>query len=482
MYDITIIGAGVVGCAIARRLSGYKLRICLMEKQDDVSCGASKANSGIVHGGYADEPGTLKAELCVKGNRMYEELERELHFGYRKTGSLVLAFSDAQKASLRELYDKGLRNGVKGMEIIDREKILELEPHINSEVKWALLCRDAGVCSPYEFTIALAENAVVNGVELRLDSEVTSIRRKATGGFVLSTGSGELESRFVINAAGAYSDRVAAMVGACDFHIIPRKGQYILFNKDQSYLVNRVIFQTPTPDGKGILVTTTYHGNLMIGPNAQEISDKDDVSTDEEMLTHIVRTARKSVPGFDIAKAITSFAGVRPTGEKGDFIISESKVNGFINVACIDSPGLTSSPAIALKVENILRNTGAVLEEKPDFRPDRKPIIIKKGPDFHGDINAPEPEKHLICRCEHVTEAEIVDALNRPVKTKSVDGIKRRTRAGMGMCQGAFCGPRVRALIARTLDIPLEEVPKRGAGSSILPNRVDRMEVKKIGK
>jgi glycerol-3-phosphate dehydrogenase len=480
MYDIAIIGAGVEGSAIARRFSRYKLKICLIEKQDDVSCGASKANSGIVHGGYDDTPGTLKAKLCVKGNRMYDRLNRELNFGYRETGSFVIAFSDEEKKHLEKLYYNGIKNGVGGMEIIDGEKVRQMEPYVNSKVKWALYCKDSGVCSPYEFTIALAENAVENGVDLKLENEVIGINRKENY-FEIVTSQERIEARYVINAAGVYSDKISNMVGLNYFHIIPRKGEYVLFNKDQSYLVNSVIFQVPTEKGKGILVTTTYHGNLMIGPNAQEVSNKEDVNTNEEMLNYIVETARKSVECFDMKKAITSFAGVRPTSSTRDFIIEETKVEGFINVAGIDSPGLTSAPAIAEEVVNILSEK-VKLEEKDNFNPYRKPIIVKKDKDFHGDINAQEPEKHIICRCERITEAEIVDALNRPIKTVSIDGIKRRTRAGMGMCQGAFCGPRVRKLIAREMGIPEEQVKQRGPGSSILPKRVNRINVMKIQK
>ncbi|MCH3963948.1 MAG: FAD-dependent oxidoreductase [Clostridium sp.] len=481
MYDIVIIGAGAVGCAIARELSKYKLKICILEKNDDVSCGASKANSGIVHGGYSDEPGTLKAKLCIRGNRMYESLNRELNFGYRETGSLVLAFNDEEKKHIEKLYDNGIKNGVDGMEIIDGKKVLEMEPHVNKRVKWALYCKNAGVCSPYEMTIALAENAVENGVDLKLGHEVTSIVKK-NGTFQVSSGGEKVESRYIINAAGAYSDRISDMVGLDYFTIVPRKGEYIIFNKDQSYLVNSVIFQVPTEKGKGILVTTTYHGNLMIGPNAQEVSDRGDVSTDEEILKYIVETAKKSVSGFNMKKAITSFAGIRPTSSTKDFIIEETEVRGFINVAGIDSPGITSSPAIALKVVDVLYKAGLKLDRDEKFNPFRKPIIVKKDGNFRGDIDSEDPEKHIICRCEKVTESEIVDALHRTVKTDSIDGIKRRTRAGMGMCQGMFCGPRVRKIIARELKIPEEQVKKRGPGSSILPKRASRVDIMNIKK
>lgn len=479
MYDVIIIGAGVIGANIARELSKYKLNICLLEKQDDVSCGCSKANSGIVHGGYDDEPGTKKAEFCVSGNKMYKDLEKELNFGYRQTGSLVLAFSDEEKKALEKLYEKGIKNGVEGLEIIDGNKVRELEPYVSTEVKWALYCKHSGVCSPYEFTIALVENAIENDVELKLLNEVVEIK-KENNIFNVKTTKGEFKSKYVINAAGVYSDKISKMVGVNDFYIIPRKGEYILLNKDQSYLVNRVIFQAPTEKGKGILVTTTYHGNLMIGPDAQRVDEKDDVSTTEEGLKYIIQTARKSVKDFDIKKTLTSFSGIRPTNSTKDFIIKETEVKGFINVAGIDSPGLTSSPAIAKEVTKILKKSGLELKAKERFNAYRKAIIVKKDDNFHGNINAEDPEKHIICRCERVTEAEIIDALHRNIEVKSLDGIKRRTRAGMGFCQGNFCGPRVKALIAKELNIDEKEVTKRGPDSSDIHNRVKRIDIMKM--
>ncbi len=289
-------------------------------------------------------------------------LNNELNFGYRQTGSLVLAFNDDEKTHLEELYTNGIKTGVQGMEIINGQKAIEMEPYISKDVKWALYCKNAGVCSPYEMTIALAENSVENGVKLKLEHEVTSIIKKQEY-FEIVTNKGKLESKYVINAAGAYSDKISNMLGLNYFSIIPRKGQYVIFNKDQSYLVNSVIFQVPTEKGKGILVTTTYHGNLMIGPNAQEVSDRNDVSTNEEILEYIVKTAEKSVSGFNMKKAITSFAGVRPTSSTKDFIIEETQIKGFINVAGIDSPGVTSSPAIALKVVDIISEMNVKLEK-----------------------------------------------------------------------------------------------------------------------
>lgn len=480
MYDVCIIGAGVVGMNIARHLSRYKLKICVLDKGEDVSCGCSKANSGIVHGGYSDEPGSLRAELCVKGNGMFEQLNKELNFGYRKTGSLVVAFEDEELATLNRLADWGIQNGINGLKVLSGDEARAFESHLSTDVKAALFCENAGVTSPYEFVVALAENAVANGVVLKLETEVSNISQLDNGFKIVSGNGNEVLARYVINSAGIYSDKVASMVGIDDYKITPRRGQYIILDKDQSYLAKSVIFQVPTKLGKGILVTTTYHGNLMIGPNAEEIREKEDLSTDEETLSYIVRTARKSVPDFKIKKALKSFAGIRPVSNKNEWIIEESKVKRFINLIGIDSPGLTSSPAIALKVAAILQTAGLHLEPREEFQPYRKPIVKKKDETFYGDINASDPQKHIICRCEQVTEAEIVDGLHRGIPIKSLAAVARRTRAGMGRCQGMFCGPRVREVIARELNISPEDVPGRDEASSTLLQRVKRLDIQKL--
>lgn len=479
MYDICIIGAGVIGASIARELAKYKVKVCLIEKEEDVSCGASKANSGIVHGGYSDKPGSLKAKLCVQGNRMYEQLNKELNFGYRETGSLVLAFRDEDRTTLQKLYQDGIDNGVGGLEIIDGEKAREMEPYLSREVKAALYCANAGVTSPYEFVIALTENAIANGVDLKLNTAVTGIE-KMDDYFKLTTNKGEIQGRYVINAAGIYSDKISSMVGIDDFHITPRRGQYVLLDKEQNYLANTVIFQVPTELGKGILVTTTYHGNLMIGPNAEDIGDKEDVGTTEEALEKIVNAARISVPDFNMKKAITSFSGNRPFANLKDWLIEESRVPRFINLVGIDSPGLTSSPAIALRVLEILKGSGAIFIPNPDFKSYRSPIIKPKDESFKGDINGTTPEVKMICRCEQVTESEIIDALHRGIPVQSIDAIKRRTRAGMGRCQGGFCRIRVQEVIARELTIPIEEVTLRGKDSPGLSYRAERKDYIKL--
>ncbi len=337
MYDFAVIGAGVTGAGVARALSRYKGNICIIDKADDVSSGASKANSGIVHGGYAAKNGTLKGRLNVLGNRMFEDLNNNLNFGYRKTGGLVLAFDEGERLLLEDLLVNGKRNGVNDLEIIERDRILELEPNLNHDVKYALYVKDVGVTSPYEYTIALSENAVTNGVDLFLEHEVYNIIRMENG-FDLITDKKNIKAQTVINAAGVYSDAVSRMAGVNYFNIIPRKGQYILFQKGSGAAVKSVIFQVPTKKGKGILVTSTYHGNLMLGPNSEEVENREDTATEEMALEYIINTALKSLPHIDLKKKLKTFSGIRPTPNTGDFIIKE-EFPGFINAAGIESPG-----------------------------------------------------------------------------------------------------------------------------------------------
>lgn len=481
MYDVIIIGAGVIGTSVARELSRYKLKILLLDKENDVSCGASKANSGIIHGGYDAKAGTVKSRFVRRGNRQFRRLENELHFGYEECGSLVLAFDDSQVEKLEDLYKNGLKNGVDDLKILSKEEVFEFEPNINKEVKKALYCPSAGIASPYEYAIALAENAIQNGVELKLKNEVSSIE-KENDIFIIKTKDNTFEGKYVINCAGVYSDIIASLLSVDNFKITPRRGEYVLLNKDEGKRVNRVLFQTPTEKGKGILVTKTVHGNLMLGPNAQEVGDKEQVGTDLENLEYIVKTARKTLPDFDIRKTLRSFAGLRATSDRHDFIVEESSVAGFINVGGIESPGLTSSPAIAEYVVEILKEIGLATLDNEDFNPERMPLIIRKTDSFDGEIDDEDSRKNIICRCEKVTEAEIKDALHRGIKIDSLDAVKRRTRAGMGLCQGNFCGPRVAKIIAQESNIPLENVTPRGKGSSTLPKREDRLFWKKLSE
>lgn len=480
MYDVCVIGAGVVGMNIARELAKYEVKVCVIEKDRDVGCGCSKANSGIIHGGYADEPGTLKAELCVMGNLLYEQLDKELNFGYRKTGSLVVAFDEEEINTLQRLYDNGIKNGVNGLEIISGDQARIMEPYLSKKVEGALYCANSGVTSPYEFVIALAENALFNGVDVKLDSDVLEIDQ-VEGYFKIKTRQEEkIKAHYVINAAGLYSDRIACMVGIDEYQITPRRGQYIILDKAQNYLAQSVIFQVPTKLGKGTLVTVTYHGNLMIGPNAEEIEDKEDVGTDEEALVSIVKAARKSVPDISLKQALKSFAGNRPILNEKDWVIKESRVKRFINLVGIDSPGLTASPAIAVKVIGILQQAGLQLVLRKDFKSYRASIIKRKDNSFQGDINATQQDEHIICRCEKVTEAEIIDSLHRGLPVRTLDAVARRTRAGFGTCQGAFCSSRIRELLARELNISPEDIPDRSNPFSKIIQRVKRLNISKL--
>ncbi|KAJ3014282.1 hypothetical protein HKX48_005234 [Thoreauomyces humboldtii] len=472
-YDVCIIGGGAVGCSIARLLSATTVRTVLLDRADDVGQGASKANSGIVHGGYDETHGTLKAKVARLGNSMFQSLDNELHFGFRRVGALVLATRESDLIVLRALKENGELNGVKDLKILDSEQVRAMEPHINQDVCAALFCPSAGITSPYEYTIALAENAVTNGVDVRLKQDVTDIQRTADGRFLVKTDGGETyNASIVINAAGLFSDRIAAMVGAADFAIEPRKGEYLILDRSQSHLARHVLFPVPAAGvGKGILVSQTFHGNLLLGPTSRGTHGIG--LTNKEVLELILRSAKHSVPEVDPGEAITSYTGLRAKCSRKDFVIEQSaKVPRFINVAGIDSPGLTSSPAVALLVRDILRDKcGLIMRPNPTYDASRRAILVKKTDTFEGAIDDPDPQKNIICRCERVTEAEITDALSRPLCAASTDAVKRRCRAGMGPCQGNFCEPRVVKLIARERGIEERDVARRGMGSSVLPHR-----------
>ncbi|MDZ7671655.1 MAG: NAD(P)/FAD-dependent oxidoreductase [Halanaerobiales bacterium] len=472
MYDVSIIGAGVIGSAIARELSKYKLDIALIEKESDVSTKTSKANTGIVHGGYVGKAGTLKGELCIKGNKLYKKLNEELNFGYKKTGGLVLGFNKEDEKELQKIYDNALKVGhpKEDIEIINKEKILKIEPHVNKDVTIAFYCKSIGVTSPFGLTIALAENAVDNGVDLMLESEVLDIK-KDKNAFIIKTSKKTIKSKYVINAAGIYSDKIASMVNTDNFTITPMRGEYIIFSKDEGHLVKTVLFQTPQKNTKGIVATTTVYGNFMIGPNAEEVDKKENVNTTLKEVNYIIKQARKSIPNFNTDQILKTFAGLRAKSNRGDFIIEESKVKNFINVAGIDSPGLTSAPAIANYVIEILKNIGLEFKDKKNFNPNRPAIIVHKDDSFAGKIDHDDPSKNIICRCQTVTEAEILDALHRSIPIKTTDAIKRRTRAKTGKCQAAFCESRIKKIISRELNIPIDKVKNRDEKNK--PKRID---------
>ena len=473
MYDVAIIGAGVVGCAVARQLSRYDLKIALMDAAHDVAMGASRANSAIVHAGYDCKPGTLMAKMNVRGNELYTKWCDELDVPLKRCGSLVLAFSEEEVKELKKLYDFGIKNGVPGMAIIDREEILKREPAVNPVVVAALWAETAGITCPYELTIACSENARANGAQIILDFKVNAIE-KGDHFTVKSEDGRSVEAKYIINAAGLYSDDIAKMVGDDSFDVTPRQGEYMLLDKAAGAIVSTVIFQTPTKMGKGILVSPTVDGNIFAGPTARDTSDKTDTSTTPEGIAQLNTLSRKSVPELQLGKVITSFTGIRATPSTGDFIIGVSKADDhFINCAGICSPGLTSAPAIAEYVDEILRGLGVELNERYEYIANRS--HIKRF------VNMTEDEKkaaiennplygRVICRCETITEAEIVEAIRRGANT--LDGVKRRCRAGMGRCQGGFCAPRVMEILSRETGTPMEELTKFGGKSKLLTGRI----------
>lgn len=472
MYDVVVIGCGIIGAAVARELSRYYLNVMVVDKNSDVSDGTTKANSGIVHAGYDAIEGTLKAKLNVIGNEMYEELCRELEVTFKRNGSIVAGFNDEDMTKIEELYERGIRNGVKGLEIIDKNRLLSMEPNINDDVVGALYAPTGGIVSPFELAIALAENAAQNGVEFKLSTEVLNVQKDGEG-FLVKTDKGEIRSRFLVNASGLFSDDVNRMLGGKDFNIIPRRGEYCLLDKSQGGLVERTIFQTPTKNGKGILVTPTVHGNLLIGPNAVEEEDKEDVSTTAKGLDEIIRGSKKSVKGINMREVITSFSGIRATPDGRDFIINVP-VKGAVNTAGIESPGLTSAPAIALMVLELLSGEGLRLEKKSDFI--WKRINAKSFMDMNEDEKCAAIKENplygrIICRCEHVTEGDIINAIKRPLGARSLDGIKKRVRPGMGRCQGGFCTPRVVEILSRELNVEQDKIMKSCEGSYILTGR-----------
>ena len=467
MTDVVIIGAGAVGCAAARELSKYKLSVCVVDRESDVCEGTTKANSAIAHAGFDAEPGTLKARFNVRGSEMLEELAKKLQFAYIRNGAMVLCF-DKDISGLETLKARGLKNGVKGLSIITGDEARAIEPNLTDEVQAALLAETSAIICPFEMTVAFAENAYANGVEFRLSTEVTGIDKTADG-YTVKTTKGDIKTKAVINAAGVYADKIHAMVSSTPLKITPRKGEYMLMDKENVPTVRHTIFQLPTKMGKGILITPTVHGNLLAGPTAQNIDDKENTATTSEGLAEIRAKGSLSVKNVPFGKVITSFTGLRAVGESGDFVIEEvSDAQGFFDAAGIESPGLTSAPAIGEYLCELV-GTRLPLEKKESFIDTREGLVhvaqlddkardklIKKDPAYG----------KIVCRCCTVTEGEIRDAIERPLGATTLDGIKRRTGAGMGRCQGGFCSPTSMALIAQKLGIKIENVRKNGVYES----------------
>jgi len=473
MYDVAIIGGGVVGCAIARELSRYRLRVLLLEKRAEVGFGTTKTNSGIIHAGHHSPPDTLKGQLAVRGNQLFDTLRQELSFGFRRIGELVVAQKDEDLLVLDQLKAQGEKKGVPRLEIWDRERLRREEPNLSKALLAALHAPTAGVINPYEFAFALIENAEDNGVDLEVDAPVEKLD-VAADGITVHTPKGAFPARFVVNCAGVFSDQVAGMVGLDDFRIHPRKGEEYMLDKRLQGLVRRLIFPVPSPKTKGTLIIPTFDGTIMVGPTAEDTEDRYDVSTTESGAGKVFDFIRRICPAISPRDTIAEFAGLRAVSDTNDFIIGPTKVRGFINVAGIQSPGLTASPAIAEYVRDILKDEGLVLEEKADFRehvpcaprfsaadPDERERLVAENPLF----------ARVVCRCELVTEAEVQDAIDRGART--LDGIKFRTRAGMGRCQGGFCTSRCMTLLAERCGVPVHAITKRGGGSWIVAEMVN---------
>lgn len=470
MYDVIIVGAGVVGCAIARELSKYNLRTLVLEKGNDVCSGTSKANSAIVHAGFDAKPGTLKAKLNTKSNLLFDELSEELDFPFKRNGSLVLCFDKEDLLALYELKQRGDTNEVPSLKIIDGDEVRRMEPNITDNVVAALYAPTGGIVCPFNLTIALAENANVNGVEFKFNSEVTSIK-KYNDSFEVGLKDERVKTKVLVNAAGLYSDRLNNMVSEYKFNIIPRRGEYDLFDKYIGNTVSSTIFQLPTKLGKGILVTPTVDGNLLVGPNAVDIDDKSDLATTGEGLEMILEKALMSVKKIPLSYVITSFCGLRARTEKDDFIIGEAAdAPGFINAAGIESPGLTCAPMIGKMISEIVEDK-LKPERNPSFNPKRKAITRFSELSFEEkrELIKSMPEYgRVVCRCESVTEGEILSAIRRPLGARDLDGIKRRTRAGAGRCQAGFCMSRTMEILQSELHVTPTEITKFGRESKIL--------------
>lgn len=468
MYDVAVIGAGVVGGMIARTLAAYQLKICILEKCHDVAMGASCANSAIVHAGFDAHEGSLKAKLNVKGSEMMAQVCEELGVKYKNNGSLVIGFNDEDKATVEALYRRGIANGVKKLQVLNSDELHRIEPNVSKNATCALWAPTGSIVCPYELTVAAIGNAMDNGAELMLDFGVTSIE-KQDNFYRVSNGTQTVEAKYIINAAGVFSDEIARMVGDNSFTVHPRRGEYVLLDKECGSLVSHTIFRTPSKMGKGILVSPTVDGNLLTGPTSVDMKDKNDKSTTAEGLGRVMKEAQENVDGIFFNKTITSFCGLRAVGSTGDFIIN-IPCNNFVTVAGIESPGLSSAPAIAEYVVELLKGAGMELNKRSDWQPRREAMhafreasieekneIIKKDPAYG----------RIICRCETVSEGEILNAIRTNPKPRDLDGVKRRTRAQMGRCQGGFCSPYIVEMLAQEMNVPYESVTKFGGNSLI---------------
>ena len=469
MYDVAIIGAGVTGGLIARTLSAYDLKIVILEKENDVAMGATKANSAIVHAGFDAKEGSNKAKFNVLGSKMMAKVCAQLGVKYKNNGSLVIGYGDEDKQTLHELLKRGQANGVPKLTLLEGEELRRREPNLSSEVTCALYAPTAGIICPYTLTLAAVGNAMDNGAELKTNFEVHKIINH-DGYYEIVSGTETVLAKVVINAAGAYADTVAAMAGEPFFTVKPRRGEYILLDKECGNTVSHTIFKTPSKMGKGILVSPTVDGNLLTGPTSVDMEDKENTQTTKDGLKKVLAEAENMVSGINVRQSIRSFCGLRAVGSTGDFIIT-SKRRGLIHAGGIESPGLSASPAIAAYIVGLLKEQGYELTVNPQFNPNR--------PAMHRFKEASRTEKNrmirenpsygkIVCRCESVTEGEILEAIRMNPKPGDLDGVKRRTRAQMGRCQGGFCTPYIMKLLAKELQLPYEQIAKSGGESWLL--------------
>ena len=479
MYDVIIIGAGVTGSAVARELSRYKLNVCVLEKEEDVCCGTSKANSAIIHAGFDAETGSLMARFNVRGNEMMDQLSKDLDIPFKRNGAMVVCIHESEKDGLKDLYDRGVANGVRGLQILNREEALEKEPNLSENVVAALYAPTSGIVCPFMLNIAMAENAAVNGVDFFFNTEVEALtpftcKKHGRPAWKIRTNNGVYKAKYVINAAGVYADKFHNMVSEKKIHITPRRGDYCLLDKTVGNHVSHTIFPQPTKLGKGVLVSPTVHGNLIVGPTAVDIEDKEGNNTTAAGINDLIEKAGDHVRSLPIRQVITSFAGLRAHEDGHEFIIGEVEdAPHFIDCAGIESPGLTSSPAIGEYVGAMLKEKMG-LEEKEDWTGTRRGILnpSELSLEERNELIKKEPAYgRIICRCESVTEGEIIDAIHRPLGARSLDGVKRRTRAGMGRCQAGFCSPRTMEIINRELGIPMEKITKLGGDSRMVLER-----------
>jgi glycerol-3-phosphate dehydrogenase len=477
MYDVIIIGGGVVGCALARELSRYNLQIALLEKEVEVGFGTSKTNSGIIHAGHHSPTGTHKSKFEWAGNQMWDDLARDLKFGFKRIGELLIAQKPEDLQFLDDLKKQGELRGVSGLEIWGSKRLQKEEPNLSHSILQALHAPTAAVINPYEACFGLIESARLNGVELYCGTPVVSIKKNSAG-FSLQTPWENYQSRIVLNVAGVFADRIAAMVNADSFKISPRKGEEYMLDRRLQGIVSHLIFPTPSATSKGVLIIPTVDGPIMVGPTADDVDNREDFSTSFSGASRIFASVRKYCPAISERDTITEFAGLRAVADNNDFIIEASSVNGFYNIAGIQSPGLTAAPAIATYVTDMLRADGLPLVEKSAWKAEID------GPPHFSRMTAAEREAailknpaygKIVCRCESVTEAEVLYAIKHGART--LDGVKFRVRAGMGRCQGGFCTTRIMDILSQALEIPLTEISKRGPGSEVCVSRHDNPPV-----